>query len=97
MEKCQFKDIDDVIPLQPEVPFFNDLHWKLDVIQSRVDGVMKEQIKRKKKYFIFRGIDPKGQGRPKKSSDILYDFKVSGTSLISLKKILTQSNVKLEI
>ena len=46
MEICQLKDIDEVIPMQPEVAFFNNHRWKIKVIWSRIDGVMKGEIKR---------------------------------------------------
>ena len=49
-EIFQFKYIDDVIHLQPEVPFFNDHSWKYKVTQSMICGClcMNQQIKQKR-------------------------------------------------
>ena len=61
-EICKFKDIDDVIPMQPEVPFstttVKDLKW----FGRELTELWKEKSNDKGRIFIFLAIDPKCQG-----------------------------------
>ena len=61
MEICQFKDIDDVIPMQPEVSFSTTAVEKLKWLYKNLTELWKEKSNKKERIFIYLAIDPKGQ------------------------------------
>ena len=42
-EICQFENIDDVVPLQLEFPFFNENSWKFEIIRWRIYQTIKKE------------------------------------------------------
>ena len=56
------KDIDDVIPVQPEVPFSTTAVENLKWFDQKLTELWKEKSNEKKRIFIYLAIDPKGQG-----------------------------------
>ena len=61
-EKWKFKDVDDVIPMQPEVPFSTTTVKKLKWFGKELTELWKENSNDKERIFIYLAIDPKCQG-----------------------------------
>ena len=61
-EKCKLKDVDDVIPMQPEVPFSTTTVKILKWFGKELTELWKENSNDKKRLFIYLAIDPKCQG-----------------------------------
>ena len=73
MEICKFKDIDDVIPMWPEFPFFNDHSWKYEVILQRIDKVMNGHTKSERNNMHLPCNWPQRSRWPSRSHGILND------------------------
>ena len=61
-EICKINDIDDVIPMQPEVPFSTTTVKNLKWFGQELTEWWKEKSNDKGGIFIFLAIDPKCQG-----------------------------------
>ena len=61
-EICKFKYVDDVIPMQPEVPFSTTTVKNLKWFGRELTQLWKEKSNDKERLFIYLAIDPKCQG-----------------------------------
>ena len=60
-EICKFKYVDDVIPMQPDVPFSTTTVKSLKWFGRELTELRKEKSNYKEKLFIYLAIDPKSQ------------------------------------
>ena len=58
----KFKDVDDVIPMQPEVPFSTNTVKNLKWFGKELTELWKEKSNDKERIFIYLAIDSKCQG-----------------------------------
>ena len=61
-EIYKFKYVDDVIPMQPEVPFSTTTVKNLKWFGRELTELWKEKSNDKERWFIYLAIDPKCQG-----------------------------------
>ena len=61
-EICKFKDVHDVIPMQPEVPFSTTTVKNLKWFGQELTQFWKEKSNDIERIFIYLSIDPKCHG-----------------------------------
>ena len=61
-EICKFKYVDDVIPMQPGVPFSTTTVKNFKWFGKELTDLSKEKSNDKERIFIYLAIDPKCQG-----------------------------------